>query len=155
MLEPFIDSAPVLPTGPDIHLPALAPRQIRLPLDAVRLSAGFPSPAADYEEKRLDINEYLIRNPVSTFIFTVAGDSMRGAGIFNGDKLVVDRSVPPQHGDIVVAFVNGERLVKYLYTRDGPVRLAAANPNYPSIEIKEGMDLVVWGVVTGKFSRMK
>ena len=79
--------------APDITLPALAPPRLRLPLDAVRLSAGFPSPAADYEEKRLDINEYLIRNPVSTFIFSVAGDSMKEAGIFSGDKLVVDRSV--------------------------------------------------------------
>lgn len=147
----------VLPfsAAPDITLPARAPPRLRLPLDAVRLSAGFPSPAADYEEKRLDINEYLIRNPVSTFIFSVAGDSMKEAGIFSGDKLVVDRSVAAQHGDIVVAFVNGERLVKYLYTRNGPVRLAAANPSYPVIELQEGMDLVVWGVVTGKFTRIK
>lgn len=143
------------PVGHEILLPALTPRRRPLPLDVVGLSAGFPSPAADYEEKRLDINEYLVRNPVSTFIFSVAGDSMKGAGIFNGDKLVVDRSVVAGHGDIVVAFVNGERLVKYLYTRDGPVRLAAANPIYPAIEIKEGMDMVVWGVVTGKFTRMR
>lgn len=143
------------PSGPGIQLPAIYPPQRPLPLDAVRLSAGFPSPAADYEEKRLDINEYLVRNPVSTFIFSVAGDSMKGAGIFSGDKLVVDRSVAAQHGDVVVAFVNGERLVKYLYTRNGPVRLESANPIYPPIEIREGMDLVVWGVVTGKFNRMK
>lgn len=130
-----------------------APRQA-LPLDVGKVSAGFPSPAADYEDKRLDINEYLVRNPVSTFFFPVQGDSMQGAEIFEGDILVVDRSVRARHGHIVIAFVNGERLVKRLYRRAGRLALVAENPSYPALEIQEGMELEVWGVVVGKFKRL-
>lgn len=130
-----------------------APKQA-LPLDAVKISAGFPSPAADYEDKRLDINEYLVRNPVSSFFFSVEGESMQGAEIFDGDILVVDKSVKPRHGHIVVAFVNGERLVKRLYRRAGRVALIAENPGYQPLEIQEGMELQVWGVVVGKFKRL-
>lgn len=130
-----------------------APKQY-LPMGAVKVSAGFPSPAADFEDKRLDINEYLIRNPVSTFFFPVEGDSMEGAEIFAGDILVVDKSVRPLHGHIVIAFVDGERLVKRLYKRAGRVALIAENPAYPPLEIQEGMDLDVWGVVIGKFKRL-
>lgn len=139
--------------GPGVFVPLLgAPRQA-LPLDTVKVSAGFPSPAADYEEKRLDINEYLVRNPVSTFFFAVQGDSMEGAEIFDGDVLVVDKSVRPAHGHIVVAFVDGERLVKRLYRRAGHVALVAENPRYPTLEIRDGQELQVWGVVVGKFKR--
>jgi len=139
---------------PGVFIPLLdAPRQA-LPLDAVKVSAGFPSPAADYEDKRLDINEYLVRNPVSTFFFPVQGDSMQGAEIFDGDILVVDRSVRARHGHIVVAFVNGERLVKRLHRRAGLLALVAENPSYPALEIQEGMELEVWGVVVGKFKRL-
>ena len=134
--------------------PAEAPPRISLPLGAVKVSAGFPSPAADYEDKRLDINEYLIRNAVSTFFFPVEGDSMQGAEIFAGDILVVDKSVRPVHGHVVVAFVNGERLVKRLVFKDGRVALAADNPNYPTLEINEDTELLIWGVVVGKFKRM-
>ena len=129
-----------------------APRQA-LPLDTGKISAGFPSPAADYEDKRLDINEYLVRNPVSTFFFPVQGESMQGAEIFDGDILVVDRSVRPRHGHIVVAFVNGERLVKRLYRRAGRVALIAEHAAYPALDIVAGMELEVWGVVVGKFKR--
>lgn len=129
------------------------PRQY-LPLDTTKLSAGFPSPAADYADSQLDINEYLVRNPVSTFFFPVAGDSMEGAEIFDGDILVVDRSVKAQHGHIVVAFVNGERLVKRLFCSGDKVALIAENPKYPPLVIREGADLEVWGVVVGRFKRM-
>ena len=132
--------------------PSDAPRQA-LPLDIVKVSAGFPSPAADYEEKCLDINGYLVRNPVSTFFFAVQGESMQGAEIFDGDVLVVDKSIRPQHGHIVVAFVNGERLVKRLYRRAGRVALVAEHPAYPPLEIREGMELEIWGVVVGRFKR--
>lgn len=128
-------------------------RRHPLPIDTVKVSAGFPSPAADYEEQRLDINEYLVPNPVSTFFFPVQGDSMQGAEIFDGDILVVDRSIKPRHGHIVVAFVNGDRLVKRLYVRNGRVALLAENTAYPVLEICEGTELVIWGVVTGKFKR--
>ena len=134
-------------------LPALDPPRVFIPLGAAKVSAGFPSPAADYEDKRLDINEYLIRNPVSTFFFPVQGDSMQGAEIFDGDILVVDRSIKASHGHIVIAFVDGQRLVKRLYQRAGRVALLAENPAYPPLEIRDGMELLIWGVVTGKFKR--
>lgn len=130
-----------------------SPRQY-LPLDSTKVSAGFPSPAADYVDGRLDINEYLIRNPVSTFFFPVEGDSMEGAEIFDGDILVVDRSIKAMHGSIVIAFVDGERLVKRLYNRAGKIALVAENPKYPPLVIHEGNELTVWGVVVGRFKRM-
>ena len=147
-------ATPDLTDARGIFVPLPNPPRLALPLDSVKLSAGFPSPAADYEESRLDINEYLVRNPVSTFFFPVQGDSMEGAEIFDGDILVVDKSVRPRHGHIVVAFVDGLRLVKRLYRRDGRMALNAENPKYPSLEITEEMDCVIWGVVVGKFKRM-
>ena len=143
----------VPPNCAGIFIPLPGAPRLELPQDAVRVSAGFPSPAGDYEDKRLDINEYLVRNPVSTFFFTVEGDSMEGAEIFDGDILVVDKSVRPRHGLIVIAFVDGQRLVKRLYRRAGRVALLAENPAYATLEIQEGMELLVWGVVTGKFKR--
>ena len=137
-----------------IFLPLPDAPKLFIPLGTVKVSAGFPSPAADYEDKRLDINDYLVQNPVSTFFFPVEGDSMQGAEIFAGDILVVDKSVRPRHGHIVIAFVDGERLVKRLYKRAGRVALVAENPAYPRLEIQEGMDLEVWGVVVGKFKRL-
>jgi DNA polymerase V len=130
-----------------------APRQYLL-LDATKVSAGFPSPAADYVDSRLDINEYLVRNPVSTFFFPVEGDSMEGAEIFDGDILVVDRSIKARHGHIVIAFIDGERLVKRLYDRAGKLALVAENPKYPPLVVREGNELSVWGVVVGRFKRM-
>ncbi len=135
-------------------LPAIDPPRVFNTLGAAKVSAGFPSPAADYEDKRLDINDYLVRNPVSTFFFPVQGDSMQGAEIFDGDILVVDRSIKAMHGHIVIAFVDGERLVKRLHHRNGRVALVAENPTYPTIDIRGDMELVIWGVVIGKFKRL-
>ena len=140
--------------GPGVFVPLPNAPVLELPLDPVKVSAGFPSPAADYEASRLDINTYLIRNAVSTFFFPVQGDSMQGAEIFDGDILVVDKSVEAQHGHIVVAFVNGERLVKRLHKRGKRVALIAENPAYPAIDVTQEMEVVVWGVVVGKFKRM-
>ncbi len=123
-----------------------APRQYLL-LDTTKVSAGFPSPAADYVDSRLD-------NPVSTFFFPVEGDSMEGAEIFDGDILVVDRSIKARHGHIVIAFIDGERLVKRLYDRAGKMALVAENPKYPPLVVREGNELTVWGVVVGRFKRM-
>ena len=142
-----------VPTGAGVFVPLIGAPRLELPLGAVKVSAGFPSPAADYENKRLDINEYLVRNPVSTFFFAVEGDSMQGAEIFDGDILVVNKSVRPRHGHIVVAFVDGQRLVKRLFRREGRVALVAENPNYPTLDIGEEQELQVWGVVVGKFKR--
>lgn len=134
--------------------PLLSPPLLALPLGLTPVSAGFPSPAEDYEDKRLDINDYLVRNPVSTFYFPVQGDSMQGAEIFDGDILVVDRSVSPRHGHIVVAFINGERLVKRLHRQGGRVALVAEHPDYPTLELNEGAEFEIWGVVVGKFKRL-
>ncbi len=112
------------------------------------------TPAADYADGPLDINDYLVRNAVSTFFFRVQGNAMQGAEIFEGDILVVDRAIKPVHHHIVVAFLNGERLVKRLYQHQGRVALLAENPGSLPIEVNETMDLVIWGVVVGKFKRV-
>lgn len=143
-----------LPGWANMLHPALSPAPMALPLGLTPVSAGFPSPAEDYEDKRLDVNDYLVRNPVATFFFPVQGDSMQGAEIFNGDILVVDRSVSPQHGHIVVAFINGERLVKRLHRKGARVALVAEHPAYPPLELTEGAELEIWGVVIGKFKRL-
>ncbi|WP_424196613.1 LexA family protein (plasmid) [Ampullimonas aquatilis] len=118
-----------------------------VPVALVRLSAGFPSPAADYSEDPLDLNEYLIERKEATFMFTVSGDSMQLAGILDGDKVVVDRSITPQHGQIVVAVYNGEFTIKRLFMRGGRVELRPDNPKYRPIILRDGNELQVWGVV--------
>jgi DNA polymerase V len=114
-----------------------------------RISAGFPSPAADYAEEGLDLNHYLVQNKPATFMFTVKGDSMVGAGICDGDKVVVDKALKPKHKDIVIAVVDGEYTIKRLYQSRGRVELQAENPNYPAITLSEDCELQVWGVVVG------
>lgn len=114
-----------------------------------RVPAGFPSPADDYVEKRLDINEHLIRHPAATFLFDVTGDSMINAGILDGDKVVVDRSVEPAHRQIVVALVRGERTLKRLFRRGSRVELRPENPDFKPIVFKDGDELEIWGVVVG------
>lgn len=119
-----------------------------IPLFESRIKAGFPSPADDYIEKTLDFNEYLVRRPAATFCLRVSGDSMINAGIFAGDILVVDRSLPPRHGSIVVAVLEGEMTVKRLrLTGKYPV-LMPENENYPSIPVYATSELQIWGVVT-------
>ena len=120
---------------------------------AHRMSAEFPSPAADYAEDGLDLNDYLIRNKPATFMFTVRGDSMIGASIEEGDKVIVDRALTPKSRDIIVAVVDGEYTIKRLYKYRGRVELRPENPNYPSIVLKDGADLQTWGVVVGVVRR--
>ena len=110
--------------------------------------AGFPSPAADHTQKRIDLNDHLIRNKEATFIFKVKGDSMLDAGIYEGDALVIDRSIEAKHGNIVLAVLNNDFTVKRLYRRGGVVKLIPENKLYPSIVVKDGEELVIWGVVT-------
>lgn len=112
-----------------------------------RVAAGWPSPAEDYLDGHIDLSEHLIPRPSSTFIVRVAGWSMRDAGICDGDELIVDRSRTAQDGQIVVAVVDGEFLVKTLRTRGSP-RLVAANPDFASISLKGRDDVQIWGVVT-------
>ena len=123
------------------------PRPLPLPLYGSRVAAGFPSPADDHLEKPLDLNEHLVRHPAATYFVRVEGDSMDGAGIRNGDILVVDRALEPRSGSIVVAVVNGELTVKRLDIRDRRLWLVPENPAYAPIEIREGTELAIWGVV--------
>ena len=132
---------------------AVEPIARDLPLLAHRISAGFPSPAADYIEVGLDLNDYLVRNKPATFLFTVKGDSMSGASIEEGDKVIVDRAMTPKHRDIVVAVVDGDYTLKRLFKRRGRVELRAENPAYLPIEFKDGSELLVWGVVVGVVRR--
>ncbi|HCY63154.1 MAG TPA: peptidase [Oxalobacteraceae bacterium] len=110
--------------------------------------AGFPSPAADHAQKRIDLNEHLFINRESSFLFRVMGDSMINIGIFEGDTIIVDRAIEPRHRHIVLAIVDEEFTVKRFYRRGKVVRLLAENPAYPPIELSEGQELRIWGVVT-------
>ena len=126
-----------------------------LPLVLVegKLSAGFPSPADDFNVKRHDLNELLVVHPLATFMWQVSGDSMTGFGIHNGDILVVDRAVAPKHGMIVVAQVDGDFTVKQLYQRGGRVKLIPGNPTFPEITFREGQQLTITGVVRASITR--
>lgn len=118
------------------------------PLVTDSVQAGFPSPAEDFVEGALDLNQHLIRRPAATFIVRVRGESMIGAGLDDSDLLVVDRSLEPRHDDIVIAAVDGELTVKRLHRRNGQVKLVADNPDYADILLADGNELMVWGVVT-------
>lgn len=122
--------------------------KLTLELCAWSVAAGFPSPAADHTQKRIDLNEHIIRNKEATFLFRVKGDSMSGVGIYEGDMLVVDRSMEAKHNAIVIAVLNNEFTVKRLYKRGGVVKLIPENNLYPPIVIKNGEELTIWGVVT-------
>jgi len=112
------------------------------------VSAGFPSPADDFVENALDLNQHLIKHPAATFFVKAQGDSMLGAGIHSGDLLIVDRSIRPQDGKVVLGVIDGEFTVKTLHHARGKVFLMPENCRYPAIEVKEEMDFSVWGVIT-------
>ena len=118
-----------------------------------RISAGFPSPAGDYAEDGLDLNNYLVQNKPATFMFTVRGESMIGAGICDADKVVVDRALKAKHNDIVVAVVDGEYTIKRLYKYRGRIELRPENLDYQPITFTEGNELQIWGVVVGVVRR--
>ena len=131
----------------------LSDAQALLPLAGDRVQAGFPSPAEDFAVKRIDLTEVLVTHPQATFLLRVSGESMKDAGIFDGDMLVVDKAIKPRHGHIVVAVVDGEFTVKYLHMRAGRVKLKPANVTFPEILPKDGQTLEVWGVVTSSIKR--
>lgn len=122
--------------------------KMQLPLLSASVSAGFPSPAENYVDRKIDLNQELIKNPAATFFVRVEGDSMQDAGIFSGDILIVDRSLSPKEGKIVVAVVNGEFTVKKIMRVKGKLFLVPENKKYPPIEITPEMDFMVWGVVS-------
>lgn len=128
----------VTPAGPALR---------RIPYFPQGIPAGFPSPADDHLQKQLDLHEHLIKHPAATFFAHVEGDSLKDANIFDGDLLIIDRAEVPGHKSFVVAIVNGEFTVKRLYKRNGEIRLVPENKAYPPIEVKEGMDVEIWGVV--------
>mgnify|MGYP001343412683 CR=1 FL=1 len=129
-------------------LPLAAPTRLALPLYLSPVAAGFPSPAEDYIDRKLDLNEQLIRNPASTFFVRVDGDSMRDASIASGDILVVDRSLAPRNNAIAIAAINGELTVKRLKKVLSRLWLVPENPEFPPIEIVPEMQFEIWGVVT-------
>ena len=127
------------------------PPPLARPIYSGKVSAGqsrFPSPAQDYEQKFLDLNEEYIKNPPATFLFRVEGDSMTGAGIFEDDVAIVDRSIKPKSSSIVLADVDGAWMVKRFYKRGDVVKLLSENPNHAPIMFGEGQELIIFGVVT-------
>lgn len=136
-------------------LPSLLPPALRLPLFGHAIPAGFPSPADDYVEDHLDLNQLLVHNKAATFFLRVKGDSMDNAGIHDGDIIVVDRSVEATDGAVVVAVIDGELTVKRLVLCDGIAELHAENPKYSPIRFKEGQELTIWGVVTSSVHSVK
>jgi DNA polymerase V len=122
--------------------------QMQLPLFAVSVQAGFPSPAEDYMQGSLDLNELCIEHPAATYFVRAVGDSMVGVGIHSGDVLVVDRALEPKNGSVVIAAVNGELTVKQLIIERGKHCFRAANSHYPDLHVTEFMAIEIWGVVT-------
>ncbi|HJM70465.1 MAG TPA: translesion error-prone DNA polymerase V autoproteolytic subunit [Candidatus Marinimicrobia bacterium] len=121
---------------------------LKIPLIESQVSAGFPSPADDYMDLPIDLNEFLIKHPSATFYVRVKGDSMEGAGIRNGDLLIVDRAEEPRNKSIVLGIINGEFTVKRIMKKSGDLFLIPDNPDYKPIKIDDNMEFQVWGVVT-------
>jgi len=136
-----------------VHTPDLSTKH-RQSLFEARVSAGFPSPAADYEEDKLDLNKHLIKHPAATFFVRVIGDSMVGAGIQCGDLLVIDRSLEPRDKSVVIAVVNGELTVKRIRMRKQKITLEPENENYSAQQINEDVEFEVWGVVTNVIHKL-
>jgi len=122
--------------------------RIKIPVYIDKISAGFPSPASDYIECRLNLNEYLIPHPAATFIVKANGTSMEEANIQSGDLLIVDKSLTPKNNSIVIASIFGDLTVKLLKKKHKAIFLVPSNSSYPSFEVKEEMDCFIWGVVT-------
>ncbi len=137
-----------IPAWMEISKPTQQPALQSFPRMGHSVRAGFPSPADDYVEKRIDLNEELIQHREATFFLRVSGYSMTNAGIDDGDELIVDRAITPEHNRIVVAAIDGELTVKRFYRRNGVVKLIAENPQYPDIEFKNEQEMMIWGVVT-------
>ena len=124
-----------------------ATKRFRIPLLNDSVSAGFPSPADDYTEENIDLNEHLISNPFSTFFLRVKGESMINAGIKDKDLIIVDKSLIAKPGDIVIAMIDGEFTIKRLSIKNDELYLKAENHNYPDFSFKNHIDVQIWGVV--------
>ncbi|MDC6367667.1 MULTISPECIES: LexA family protein [Flavobacteriaceae] len=119
-----------------------------IPLSNNRVSAGFPSPADDFKQKRISLDRTLIQNKEATFYARVSGQSMIGAGLDDGDLLVIDRSLEAEHGKIAVCFLDGEFTVKRLHLEKGKITLMPENEKYKPIQVPKDSDLLIWGIVT-------
>ncbi|AOA58955.1 LexA family protein [Acinetobacter larvae] len=128
---------------------------LHIPLAAEKISAGFPSPAQDYISDHLDLNQHLIHNATTTFIIRVASQSMLHAGIDIDDELIVDRSLTARHHDIVIALIDNEFTVKRLMIEPQQRWLKAENPDYSDIHLKDGQELLIWGVVTNVIKKLR
>lgn len=118
-----------------------------LPIFETKVQAGFPAPVEDQADTTLDLNGYLVKNPMATFFVRATGDSMTGAGIFADDVLVVDKSADAENGDIVIAVVNNEFMVKRFVKNGDKIELRSENPNFPTITVPSASELKIWGVV--------
>ena len=139
------------PRWPDHLTPvklAENPAAFKIPLFNHTIQAGFPSPADDYVAESLDLNEHLMPRKEASYLLTVSGESMIGVGIHDGDLLVVDRSLTPVNGKVVIAILDGQFTVKTLEKKRDKIRLLPANPDFEPIEIKDEQELQIWGVVT-------
>ncbi len=119
------------------------------------VAAGFPSPAEDHMVQRVDLMAQLMRHPQATYLLRVRGESMRDAGIFDGDVVMVDRAIAPRSGQVVVAVIDGEFVCKTLYQRAGRIKLKAANVTFPDITPKDGQTLEIWGVVVAAIKQFR
>lgn len=129
----------------------LSPSPLNVVLFSCAISAGFPSPAADHTQKRINLTDELVLHPEATFLFRITGDSMINAGIFDGDAVLVDRAIEAAHDLIVLAVIDGEFTCKRLYKRGKIVKLLPENDAYQPIEFAEGQEVTIWGVVTESF----
>ncbi len=143
-----INTSSIHSADSSVFFPAENASKIKVPLFSSKVAAGFPSPADDYIEKTLDLNDLLIQKPAATFFVRAEGESMLGAGIHPNDILVVDRSIKPVIGKIVICALQGELTVKRLKSVSDEVILGAENPAYSDITVKKEFDFVIWGVVT-------
>lgn len=126
-----------------------------LPIFAARVPAGFPSPAEDYAEGLLDLNEYLVEHEAATFYIRVQGHSMTGKGILDGDVITVDRALEARNGDVVVAVIDNELTIKELSIEGKAISLLPHNPDFQPITLKPGQELTVWGVVVGVVRKLR
>lgn len=131
------------------------PTAFKVPLFAHSVRAGFPSPADDYVADTLDLNDHLMPRKEASFLLRAKGDSMIGAGIHDGDILIIDRSITPTDGRVVIATLDGQFTVKTLEKKRGRIRLLPANPDFEPIELKDEQELQIWGVVTNVIHSLK
>lgn len=120
-----------------------------------RVAAGFPSPANDHAVKRIDLMDQLIKHPQATFLLRVRGESMKDAGIFDNDVVLVDRAINPRSGHVVVAVVDGEFVCKMLWQQAGRIKLRAANPTFADINPQDGQIVETWGVVVASIKQFQ